>query len=90
MKGLLLADVFSGTTMKTVCGDETTDSKKKKRQFSMPSAGHRERLLKLVKYRWTRLHCMCRATLRIRDEVRVLLSYFSKGDYFFSERPSSP
>ena len=27
--------------MKTVRGDETTDSK---RQFSMPSAGHRERL----------------------------------------------
>lgn len=74
--------------MKTVCGDETTDSK---RQFCVPSAGHRGRLLKLVKHRRTRLHYTCWVTLSIWDKVCMLcLIFFSKGDSILSlERPSS-
>ncbi|KAF3834055.1 hypothetical protein F7725_025259 [Dissostichus mawsoni] len=45
---LPLDPLTARTTMKTVRGDETTDSK---RQFSVPSAGHWQRPLKLVKYR---------------------------------------
>lgn len=74
--------------MKTVCGDETTDSK---RQFCVPSAGHRGRLLKLVKHRRTRLHYTCWVTLSIWDKVCMLcLIFFPKGDsILFLERPSS-
>lgn len=70
--------------MKTVRGDETTDSK---RQFSMPSAGHRERLLKLVKYRWTRFAPRVLSKYEHLGQSKCALSYFSKGDsIFFSSR----
>lgn len=59
----------------------------------MPSAGHRERLLKRAEYRWTRLHNMCWATLSIWDKyLCFVLFYFfcPKDDSIFLERQSSP
>ncbi|CAG10831.1 unnamed protein product [Tetraodon nigroviridis] len=49
----------TGTTMKTVCGDETTDSK---RQVSCAQCWPQGRILKLAKHKRTRLHQVCQAT----------------------------
>lgn len=65
--------------MKTVRGDETTDSK---RQFSMPSAGHRERLFEACKVQTDSLaqHVPSKSE-HFEDEARALLSsFFPKGD----------
>lgn len=81
---------FPETTMKTVRGVENHWLKKNKK--NMPSAGRRERLLKLAEYRWTLLHNMCWATLSVWDKYLcfVLLFFCPKDDSIFLERLSSP
>lgn len=71
-------------------GLKTTDLKKQ--NMPSPSAGRRERLLKLAEYRWTRLHNMCWATLSVWDKYLcfVLLFFCPKDDSIFLERLSSP
>lgn len=70
--------LFSGTTMKTVRGDETTDSK---RQFSMPSAGHRERLFEACKVQMDSLaqHVPSKSE-HFETKPARFCPLFSKGD----------
>lgn len=88
MKGLLLADIFSGTTMKTVCGNETTDSKKTVFYAQCWPQGETFEACK-VQMDSPALHVPSNSE-RLRQSTRAA-SYFSEGDsIFFLERPSSP
>lgn len=88
MKGLLLADIFSGTTMKTVRGDETTDSKKTVFSAQCWPQGETFKACK-VQMDSPALHVLSNSE-RLQQRTRAS-SYFSKGDsIFFLERPSSP
>lgn len=71
----------SGTTMKTVCGDETTDWK---RQVSRAQCWPQGRILKLAKHKRTRLHQVCRAALSVWGKVCVLCLLFQKMTVFSS------
>lgn len=64
-------------------------------QKSMPSAGHRERLLKLAKCRWDLFAKHVLSNFEHLRQSTSALSCFSKDDkyflfFFFLERQSSP
>lgn len=67
--------------MKTVCGDETTDSK---RQFSMPSAGHGE-TFEACKAQTDSpaLHVLSNSE-HLRQSMHALSYFFQKVTIFFS------
>lgn len=80
MKGLLLADIFSGTTMKTVRGDETTDSKKTVFSAQCWPQGETFKACK-AQMDSPALHKLSNSK-RLQQRTRAL-SYFSKGDSIF-------
>lgn len=76
-------------------GFQTTDLKKNKKKNNIPGAGHGERLLKLVKYRWTRLHHMLGNFEPLRRVLTVfffVLLWEDKAlfDFVFFWREGSP